>query len=367
MLLWLRATKTKIRLAYMFFIWYLCNHFWVYDKMPTDKNQIIRYQTLDRCFADRTRYYFWEDLREKCIKALEREGVQYPDVSRRTIYNDIAAMEGNTNWNVLFEKPGMYGRRRYYRYADPNYSIWNYDLNEEQLNQLKSILIMLRQFQGLPQYERLEEIIEQLQTKYGFTLADTESIICFDTNPYVKGIEYLNPLFNAIVNKQCLRITYQPYGLEPYTRTMHPYYIKQYNGRWFLLGLAWREGELNITNFALDRIVSIEPSATAYIPNKIDFEDYFDDLIGVTRLDCEPIKVLLAFSKTRFPYILSKPLHGSQKTIDREHRQVQIEVKPSRELYQQLLSFGPDVEVLSPDFIRDEIMHRIGEMQNLYK
>lgn len=335
--------------------------------MPIDKNQIIRYQTLDRCFADRTRYYFWQDLQGECIKALEREGVRYPNVSRRTIYSDIAAMEGNSKWNVLFEEPGRDGNRRYYRYADPNYSIWNYDLSEEQLNQLKSILIMLRQFQGLPQYERLEEIIEQLQTKYGFTLADTESIICFDTNPYVKGIEYLNPLFTAIVNKQCLQITYRPYGWEPYTLTVHPYYIKQYNGRWFLLGLAKRDGELCINNFALDRIVSIEPSATAYIPSEIDFEDYFDDLIGVTRPDCETVKILLSFSKKRFPYVLSKPLHGSQKTKDQELCQVQIEVKPSPELYQQLLSFGPDVEVLSPDFIRNEVIHRIKEMQNLYK
>lgn len=73
--------------------------------MPVDKNQIIRYQALDRCFAD-TRYtYFLEDLQSACVEALRREGVQYPDVSRRTIYSDIRAMESNSNWNVIFEKP----------------------------------------------------------------------------------------------------------------------------------------------------------------------------------------------------------------------------------------------------------------------
>lgn len=335
--------------------------------MPADKNQIIRYQALDRCFADTRHPFFLEDLQSACVEALRREGVQYPDVSRRTIYSDIRAMESNSNWNVIFEKPGMIGRRRYYRYADPKYSIWNYVLTEEQLTQLKSILIMLRQFQGLPQYERLEEIIEQLQDKYKFALPDTESVICFDTNPYVAGIEYLSLLFTAVVEKHCLQITYQPYGWEPYTLTVHPYYIKQYNGRWFLLGLAMREGKLCINNFALDRIKSVEPSADTYIPSEIDFYDYFEDLMGVTRPDCDTVKILLSFSKSRFPYVLSKPLHGSQITIDQNRCQIQIEVKPSRELYQQLLSFGPDVEVLSPESVRDEMAQKIAEMMNLYK
>lgn len=335
--------------------------------MPADKNQIIRYQALDRCFADQGNEYFWQDLQRECIKALEREGVRYPDVSRRTILNDIAAMQANSNWNVVFEEPGRIGRRRYFRYADPNYSIWKYDLSEEQLTQLKSILIMLRQFQGLPQYERMEEIIEQLQNKYKFSLPDTESVICFDTNPYVVGIEYLSPLFTAVVNKHCLQITYQPFGWEPYTLTVHPYYIKQYNGRWFLLGLALREGELCINNFALDRIKSIEPSADTYIPSEIDFEEYFEDLMGVTRPDCDTVKILLSFSQSRYPYVESKPLHGSQRIIDQDRCQIQIEVKPSRELYQQLLSFGPDVEVLSPESVRNEMVQKIAEMQNLYK
>lgn len=335
--------------------------------MPVDKNKMIRYQTLDRCFADTRHPYFMKDLQSACIEALEREGVQYPDVSRRTIFNDIKDMEANSNWDVVFEEPGRIGRCRYYRYADPNYSIWNYALTEEQLTQLKSILIMLRQFQGLPQYERLEEIIEQLQNKYKFALPDTGNVICFDTNPYVAGIEYLSQLFTAVVDKRCLLITYQPYGWEPYTLTVHPYYIKQYNGRWFLLGLALREGKLCINNFALDRIKSVELSADAYIPGEIDFEDYFEDLMGVTRPDCETVHILLSFSKSRFPYVLSKPLHGSQMIIDQNRCQIQIEVKPSRELYQQLLSFGPDVEVLSPESVRNEMAQKITEMQNLYK
>ncbi len=335
--------------------------------MPTDKNQLVRLQVLDRCFADRNKLYFVEDLREKCIEALELEGVPLPDVSLRTIRYDIATMEGNTKWNVLFEEPGRDGHRRYYRYADPNYSIWRNDLNELQLNQLKSMLLMLRQFHGLPQYDKMENLIEQLQQKYGFTLADTENVISFDTNPYVEGIDFLSPIFAAIINKQCLSILYQPYGKEQRTMLVHPYYIKQYNGRWFLLGLTENKGVQNITNFALDRIQSVEPSAQVYIQTNINFEeDYFADLIGVTQMDCEAVSVLLSFSESRFPYVVSKPLHPSQRMVDKEKCQISIQVKPTREFYQQILSFGSDVEVLSPTFVREEIVQRIKNMLTLY-
>ncbi len=335
--------------------------------MPIDKNKLVRLQVLDRCFSDRSRYYFIEDLRSKCREALEREGVPCPDVARRTIYKDIAEIEGNDKWNVLFEEPGKIGHKRYYRYADPKFSIWRNDLNELQLNQLKSMLLMLRQFQGLPQYDKMEDIIEELQQKYGFTLADTENVISFDTNLYVEGLDYLSPIFAAIINKRCLSITYQPFGKEQHVWLVHPYYIKQYNGRWFLLGLTENKGVRKITNFALDRIKSTELSTQTYIPTDIDFEeDYFADLMGVTQMDGEAIPILLAFSKNRFPYVVSKPLHPSQRMVDKEKFQISIKVKPTKEFYQQILSFGPDVEVLSPVSVREEVSQRIKNMLSSY-
>lgn len=335
--------------------------------MPIDRNKLVRFQVLDRCFSDRSRHYFIEDLRDKCIEALEREGVPCPNVSQRTIYGDIAAMEGNSKWNVLFEKPAKIGPRRYYRYVDSDYSIWRNDLNELQLNQLKSMLLMLRQFQGLPQYYKMENIIEELQQKYGFTLADTENVISFDTNLYVEGLDYLSPIFAATINKQCLSITYQPFGKEQHVWLVHPYYIKQYNGRWFLLGLTENKGVRKITNFALDRIKSIEPSTQTYVPTDVDFEeDYFADLMGVTQMDGEAISILLSFSKNRFPYVVSKPLHPSQRMVDKEKCQISIMVKPTKEFYQQILSFGPDVEVLSPVSVREEVSQRIKNMLSLY-
>ena len=334
--------------------------------MPLDKNKIQRFQVLDRCFADWHKMYFVEDLQEACRKALQERDALHPDVSRRTILNDIAEMESNRDWKIdlLPIEQSRYGNRRYYRYADPKYSIWKLDLTEEQLTQLKSILLMLRQFQNFPQYDTIEDIIEQLETKYHFTLANTEGAISFEANDNIDVVQYVGQLFSAIVNKQVLHIVYKPFNKQEQNFILHPYYLKQYNRRWFLFGKV--QNNLNVLNLALDRIVSIEPATETYIESNIDFEYYFSDLIGVTHLDIPTEKIVLEFTEVRFPYVISKPIHLSQKIVDKQNRQISIEVKPTKELYQCLLSFGADVHVISPDNVKHQLYEEVRKMLQLY-
>lgn len=336
--------------------------------MPLDKNKTRRFQVLDRCFADQHRKYFVEDLQAACRKALDEAGMEHPDVSRRTILSDIAEMECNRDWNVQLLPPGQSrdGKRRFYRYADPHFSIWKFDLNEGQLLQLKSVLLMLRQFQNFPQYDMVEDIVSQLEQKYRFSLGQTDGIIAFEANDNMEAMKNIGILFSAIANKQVVRIMYQPFGKPAREQTVYPYYLKQYNRRWFLFGRIKESLHNGISNFALDRIARIEPTTDKYVDSDIDFTEYFDDLIGVTNSN-EPVeKIELAFTPSRFPYVVSKPLHPSQKIIDRDKCQISIEVKPTKELYQHLLSFGADVQVLSPESVKQRMCKEIEKMIQRY-
>lgn len=336
--------------------------------MPLDKNKTRRFQVLDRCFADQHRMYFVEDLQEACRKALANAGMERPDVSRRTILNDIVEMETNSEFNVelLAPEQSRYGKRRFYRYANPHFSIWKIDLNEEQLSQLKSILLMLRQFDNFPQYDSIEDIIRQLEKKYKFSLGDSEGIMSFEANNNMEAMQYISRLFSAIINKEVLRITYQPFGKHERTQVTHPYYLKQYNRRWFLFGLTQDGEHESITNFALDRILSIETTNEPYHESEQDWTEFFYDLMGVTQSKDEPEKIELEFSYERMPYVQSKPIHSSQRIIDKAGGRVQIEVKPTKELYQRLLSFGSDVEVISPETVRRRMQMEIEKMQYKY-
>lgn len=97
--------------------------------------------------------------------------------------------------------------------------------------------------------------------------------------------------------------------------------------------------------------------------------DYFDDVIGVTKPENAEIQVVkLKFSENRINYVLTKLLRGTQKPdkTDNSGSTIQIEVIPNRELYQLILSFGEDVEVISPPEIRQMIKEKIIEMNNKY-
>lgn len=115
-----------------------------------------------------------------------------------------------------------------------------------------------------------------------------------------------------------------------------------------------------ISNYALDRIQNFNVEEdVAYIPNKeVDFEHYFDDVFGVTipPSDVEKIRVLLQFSKKQYPYIVSKPLHHSQEIVDADNRILAVEVRPTYEFTQLILSFGFDVQVLEPEPFKQEIL-----------
>lgn len=325
--------------------------------MPTNKNAAIRYQTLDKCFRDRRHRYYIEDLIDKCEEAIYYyNGVG--GVSRRQIFEDIKFMESETGWSVPLERK-QDGRRVYYRYRDPDFTINAQPLTEDEARQLRSVIITLRRFRGLPSNAWVDEVISNLEWRFGLR-GKQENMIGFEQNPYLRGLNLLPDIIDAATSHQTVRITYRNYKNcdEEYTVVVHPWYIKQYNNRWFLM--AYDAEADRISNYALDRIQNFNVEEdVAYIPNKeVDFEHYFDDVFGVTipPSDVEKIRVLLQFSKKQYPYIVSKPLHHSQEIVDAENRILAVEVRPTYEFTQLILSFGFDVQVLEPEPFKQEIL-----------
>lgn len=328
--------------------------------MPTNKNAAIRYLALDKCFRDRSHRYFIEDLMDKCEEALYYyNGVG--GVSRRQIFEDIKFMESATGWSIPLERK-YDGKRVYYRYEDSNFSINERPITDDEAQQLRTVIITLSRFRGLPCNEWIDEVISNLEWRFNLK-GRKEVVIGFEQNLYLKGLNWLTTVIEAASNHQVLQITYRNYKNceQEKVQIVHPWYVRQYNNRWFLLAFDDEHGY--ISNFALDRILDISViEDIAFKPNEgIDFEHYYDDVIGVTipKDDVQKLKIVLQFSKNQFPYIASKPLHHSQTIIDEENGILSIEVRPTYELSQLILSFGNDVEVLEPTSYRNEIIQII--------
>ena len=103
-----------------------------------------------------------------------------------------------------------------------------------------------------------------------------------------------------------------------------------------------------------------------FIHPEIDFETYFDDIVGVSVFPVKKETIRLQFSQHRFPYVTTKAIHQSQHILDYDNRTIEINVIPNNELEALILSFGKDVEVLAPDTFRKQIQNVIRESYEKY-
>lgn len=332
--------------------------------MPATKNALLRYQILDRCFSNKHRKYTFVDLLDEVNESLiELNG---KGVSPRQLKDDIRIMRDSAGYNAPIETYPYEGKKCYYRYSDYNYSIFKRELSLQDLNNLRSTIDMLWRYRSNPANVWLEEVISNLEYRLGIK-ADSENVISFDQNNRLRGLENLSAIIEATVNHQPLSVTYQNYKGKEQTNVLHPYYIKEYNGRWFLFG--YNETYKSISNYALDRIKSFHYEDVPFIKNtRINFEEYFNDIVGVTIPNKEITleTIILRFSPERFPYVLSKPIHQSQIVVNEQRHEISITVKPNRELRQQIFSFLPDVEVVSPQWLRDEVRTNLEENLKKY-
>lgn len=331
--------------------------------MAETKYPYIRYQTLNRCFRNKYKRYYINDLIEACSTAIYEYCGKEIGCSRRTILEDINFMESDAGWQIELERLRD-GHKVYYRYKDQDFTINASALSEADCAKLNETVLLLEKFRGLPCFEWVDDILFKLQS--GFKKS-SDTIIEFEQAPSLKGMEHFDRLFNSILYKQTLEITYKTFNGKEVVWTIHPYLIKQHNKRWFLFGKNTSKNGV-VSNLPLDRIVSITQSREAYEPDDSNFKETLSNLIGVTvNKDTEIEEIGLKFSESRFPYILTKPLHKSQVVADEENKIVKIRVYPNKELESQLLQFGSDVEVLYPQVLRERIKQRIAEMYAKYE
>lgn len=328
--------------------------------MPVDKQVLLRYQVLNKCFRNRYREYTIDDLVDECNKALRR--MDKPDVSKRTIQNDINTLEAD--YGIRLNENLKRGRQRLYRYVDTSDTISLYRMNDEERNKIEDAIYVLKDFEGEPLYDWVRTILMQIEG--GLFDGESSPVVSFQSNLDLKGLDHFSKLLQAILTKRVLKLRYTPYGKAQITATVYPYHLKEYNDRWYLIAQA--KGYDSYAHYALDRIDDFEEVAIPYKEADMEFDEYFDDVIGVTVPEDNPEDIVLRISKPRFEYIRTKPLHLSQRIVEENDHfaVVTINVKVNKELEALVLSFGSDMEVLSPEGFRARIAEKIKIMNQKY-
>lgn len=344
--------------------------------MPTNKNALIRYKYLDRLLSDHHHYYDIHDLTEKVNDMLYDDG--FPEVTQRCIEKDLNTLE-----YAPFSAPIVRFRhngKNCITYEKYSFSIFKQEMSREERNLLREVLSTIGQFDGLENFTWLDEF------KIGLGLEERRPFISFSSNPfYLSNLPdptLLGKLFDQISNEVVIRLSYHTFS-DSTIRSIefHPYLLKQYNDRWFLLGAADRDKK--ILTFALDRIDNVEPlPEKAYVECPDDLAEHFEDIVGVTLLKDRPIEHILFWVSDRScNYVATKPIHESQvmyhgveeKNLRSKYTKLQsgyffsINCIVNYELIRELCSFGGDLIVLSPLGIKNEILSRVEKVILNYK
>lgn len=334
--------------------------------MATNKNAVLRYNTLDKCFSNFGRKYYFNDLVEEVNRALLDFDPGNTGLKTRQLRDDIRFMKSEAGYSApIVAYPD--GKKAYYRYEDKNFSINKRPLNPNEAEQIKRAVSILQRFEGAPEFEWINELGPMLTTQFGLSQS-SQKIMSFESNIDYSGYNRILPLFNAIEKKRVLQVQYKPFNKDEYTITYHPYFLKQYNNRWFVLGLN-QEFNNPKWNLALDRILNLKETPHKYIPTDIDWEEHFYDIIGVTKPEgLETQEVELIFSPGQSNYIFTKPLHPSQRAKYLENGELQVKLKliPNYELEMALLSFGEKVRVINPASLKNRISERLIAATKLY-
>ncbi|MDO4462849.1 MAG: WYL domain-containing protein [Bacteroidia bacterium] len=327
-----------------------------------------RQQVIDECLQS-SRGYSFEEMRQRCNVVLEKRGFS-PVSALNTIRADVEEIENKYGEEATVEMIRI-GRVKRYRYKNEGFSIYKAPLPADDLEHLKEMMDALSLYEGRPQFEWISDLMGRLQSTTSIVTKDKNPVVGFDENLDLVGREHFQPILDFIKYQKAIQLTYRSFNSDnDIVVTFHPYYLRQYNNRWFLFGECDNRDDL--TNYALDRIVNIKESSVPYRPNngKYDFTEYFDDFIGVSKKGDTIEEVILLITQPQYNYIKTKPLHSTQTVIENRGEGgvvIRIKVIPNRELEQKILSYGDGITVLSPAHLRETICERINASLEKYK
>ncbi len=243
-------------------------------------------------------------------------------------------------------------------------------LDYDDLFSLEMALISLNQLKFFNLSNDLKNIIVKIEKELKKESRTKKEIVTFQ-NTYLK----IDPLifqtiFEATSHEKVIYLEYQSFKPKPLAAfNFHPYFLKQFNNRWFVIG--YREDENRIDHLGIERIKGVRLlNNTKYnSTNYISPQEYSKHLFGISKGDLKPQKIELLFSEHRAPYFTSKPMVEKISTKTEKSGQVKMSFTCiiNKEFIAELLSFGSDVIVLSPESLKIRIQDEIKKAARNYK
>ena len=284
-----------------------------------------------------------EQLRRRPQKLIElnatwkdsEDNVEGGDLLQRTLQRDIQVIREVYNIEIKC-----------------NRSTNEYEITEDNDLYAQNLLEAFDVFRALQNYGNLSEVIQ------------------FEKR-LPAGTEYLSPLLRAIKERRQVKLHYYKFwdrSSQTQERTIEPYLLKEAQRRWYVL--AWDVEKEALRVFGLDRIKRLDDERGVKFQHPVPkgVKHYFDDSFGawVDNERTQAEEVVLAFRKlptdTVFipnpaKYLEAMPLHSSQEILKEEEEAIvlRLRIKITPDFIKELLSYGKQVEVLTPAHLQEEL------------
>lgn len=339
-----------------------------------NKNAILRFEVINECLSSRKGYTITE-LVDACNERYRNTpGLENITVKSRQVLYDMEDMHTIYGIDIVSERDQKDHRKVRFSYPDGARDIHGEKMLDADYGDFNQAIWLLESLVGLPYVQKAAETLKRkIKAENG-----SAPVFSVESNKLLTGFDQLSSFFNYIRHKQPLKITYMARFEEERIFLFQPYYLKQYNGRWFLFGWNYdfchKDGRQGIIqNLAIDRIkdkrVDKSRFSAAFPPreNDIDFEHYFDDIIGVTHIPGAKVEhiIIKVHDRSDWNRLVSKPIHPSMKTSS-EEMSITLDIKPNPEFYATLSQFE-HIEILSPASVRDAYINRINTILAQYK
>ena len=330
--------------------------------MPVNKSFQIRVEILDELLSSPRRRKM-QELMDDLNERLHQDG--YSRIGRHTFYNDIGHLESKLGAPIKRAT-----KADPFIYYSEKFSIKNIPIDEEDVSLLRQAIEILKKATDLNIINDIDNIVTKLENKVHTNVPNRTTMIAFEEHTKALGQEHLDDLFNAVLNKCALKIAYQPFGKEIREWIIHPYMLKEYRNRWYLIGKS-SKGKIALS-IALDRIKKISNCKEAFEENDVfDPNTYFNDIIGITFPNDKKIeKIIIKVSPESADYVLTKPIHKSQEVLKKYADgwvTVRLSLYINFELKAHLLSYGPYIEVIEPIILKNAMQDLYEKGMGVYK
>ena len=184
------------------------------------------------------------------------------------------------------------------------------------------------------------------------------------------GEQYLPNILEALKKNVALGMSYQSYIRdEANTFEVEPYCLKAFKQRWYLVARSPYYDKIMI--YSLDRVkwLGLTDKNFKY-PKNFNPEEFFEDCFGIIadqNIKVETVKFKVSAGQAN--YLRSLTLHQTQREIERtvDYSIFTVRLRPTFDFRQEILSQGSDIEVLEPEWFRDEVADISKHMWNKYK